>query len=58
LPAIALSGTIAKPTTRLIAVNDLQGAMLHAQAMRYLHNLANLPKLRMLRTPPPKSKTR
>jgi phospholipase C len=58
LPAIALSDAQAKPTTRLVAVNDLQYAMLRAQAKRYLHNLANLPKLRMLRTPPPKVKTR
>lgn len=58
LPAIALSDAQAKPTTRLVAVNDLQSAMLRAQAKRYLHNLANLPKLRMLRTPPPKAKTR
>jgi phospholipase C len=58
LPAIALSDAQAKPTTRLVAVNDLQWAMLRAQAKRYLHNLANLPKLRMLRTPPPKAKTR
>jgi phospholipase C len=58
LPAIALSDALAKPTTRLVALNDLQWAMLRAQAKRYLHNLANLPKFRMLRTPPPKVKTR
>jgi hypothetical protein len=33
-------------------------AMVKAQAKRYLHNLANPLKLRMLRTPPPKSKSR
>jgi phospholipase C len=59
LPPIALSGSApAKPTTRLIAVNDLQVAMLKAHAKRYLHNLANPLKLRMLRKPPPKSKLR
>jgi phospholipase C len=57
LPAIAMSGRApAKPTTRLFAWNDLQSAMLSAQGSRYLHNLANPLKLRMLRTPPPKSK--
>ncbi len=58
LPNIALSGVVAKPTTRLIAQNDLQVAMLKAHANRYLHNLANVPKFRMLRTPPPKSRAR
>jgi len=58
LPAIAVSGTFAKPTTRLIAVNDLQVAILKPHTKRYLHNLANPLKLRKLRTPPPKSKSR
>jgi hypothetical protein len=58
LPAIAVSGTFAKPTTRLIAVNDLQVAILEAHTKPYLHNLANPLKLRKLRTPPPKSKSR
>jgi phospholipase C len=58
LPDIAQTGGPAKPTTRLIAWNALQRAMAVAQGKRYLHNLANLPKLRMLRTPPPKTKTR
>lgn len=58
LPDIAQTGAPAKATTRLIAWNDLQKAMLKAQAKRYLHNLANPLKLRMLRTPPPKSKSR
>jgi phospholipase C len=58
LPAIAVSGTFAKPTTRLIAVNDLQVAILKAHTKPYLHNLANPLKLRKLRTPPPKSKSR
>jgi len=49
---------IAKPTTRLIAVNDLQVAILKPHTKRYLHNLANPLKLRKLRTPPPKSKSR
>jgi hypothetical protein len=47
-----------KATPPLFASNDLQYAMLRAQAKRYAHNLANLPKLRMLRTPPPKSRLR
>jgi phospholipase C len=58
LPDISLSSAVAKPTTRWSARNDLQIAMLKAQAKRYLHNLANLPKLRKLRTPPPKSQAR
>lgn len=59
LPAIAVSGSAPpKATPPLFASNDLQYAMLRAQAKRYAHNLANLPKLRMLRTPPPKSKLR
>jgi hypothetical protein len=39
-------------------MNDLQVAMLKAHGKRYLHNLANPFKLRMLRTPPPKSNAR
>jgi phospholipase C len=58
LPDIAHAGAPAEATTRLIAWNDLQKAMLKAQAKRYLHNLVNPLKLRMLRTPPPKSKSR
>ena len=57
LPNIAQTGGPASPTTRLTAWNDLQKAMIKAQAKRYLHNLANPLKLRMLRTPPPKSNT-
>jgi phospholipase C len=59
LPPITLSSSApAKPTTRLVARNDLQSAMLSAHGRRYLHNLANPLKLRMLRTPPPKPKSR
>jgi len=59
LPAIALSSSApAKPTTRMIARNDLQWAMLSAHGSRYLHNLGNLPRLKGLRTPPAKTKSR
>jgi phospholipase C len=58
LPVISPAGLPTRPTTRLIAVNDLQRAMLTAQAKRYVHNLGNLVKLKVLRTPPPKTKTR
>jgi phospholipase C len=59
VPPIAVSiGAPAKPTPPLFATNDLQYAMVRAQGSRYLHNLANLPKLRTLRKPPPKSALR
>jgi len=58
LPDIAQTGAPAKPTTRWIARNDLQTAILVAHKKRYFHNLENLAKLKRLRTPVPKSKTR
>ena len=58
LPVIAQTGAPAQPTTRWIAVNDLQEAMLVAHRKRFAHNLSNLMRLKTLRTPPPSSKTR
>ena len=58
LPVIAATGGPAKPTTRFIAVNDLQKAMLMAHGKRYLHNVGNLERLKALRTPPPRKKPR
>jgi phospholipase C len=58
LPVIAATGGPAKPTTRFIAMNDLQKAMLTAHGKRYFHNLGNLARLRALRTPPARKKQR
>ncbi len=58
LPVIAQTGAPGKPTTRWIARNDLQYAMLNAHRMRFQHNLGNLTKLKALRTPPRKSRAR
>jgi phospholipase C len=58
VPVIAQTGAPAKPTTRWIAWNDLQKAMLLAHGKRYSHNLANLVRLKGLRTPPPTARKR
>jgi phospholipase C len=58
MPVIAQIGAPAKPTTRWIAWNDLQYAMLVAQRKRLFHNLGNLAKFKGLRTPPSKSSPR
>jgi hypothetical protein len=58
LPVIGTTGAPAKPTTRWIARNDLQNAMLIAHRKRLFHNLRNLTRLKGLRTPPPRTKTR
>jgi len=58
MPVIAQIGAPAKPTTRWIAWNDLQYAMLVAQKKRLFHNLGNLAKFKGLRTPPSKSSPR
>jgi phospholipase C len=58
LPLIAATGAPVKPTTRWIARNDLQNAMLIAHRKRLFHNLGNLTRLKGLRTPPQRTRTR
>ena len=58
LPAIALTGAATKPTTRWIARNDLQDAMIVAHRKRLFHNLGNLSKFKSLRKPPARTRTR
>jgi len=55
LPVIAATGAPAQPTTRWIARNDLQYAMLIGHRKRLFHNLGNLARLKRLRTPPPRN---
>ena len=51
IPVIALSEAAAKPTTRLIAWNDLQKTMLSAHRQRYAHGFANWARMRPFGTP-------
>lgn len=51
IPVIGLSEAAGKPTTRFIAWNDLQGAMLSGHRQRYARGLANWARMRPFGTP-------
>jgi phospholipase C len=51
IPVIGLSEAAAKPTTRFLAWNDLQKAMLSAHKQRYTHGLGNWMRLKRFGTP-------
>jgi phospholipase C len=56
LPAISPTEAAGKPTTRFLALNDLQDAMFMAHRRRYARGFGNLVRLRPFGTPRPRSK--